>query len=105
MYFCEDFLNVCRKGRYRYLLILKLSSYHVSKLCPLATSVTRYSARAEHISHQLEAAKEAIEQQIRRLTALRPAEVPHVELVEKMKAVGPTVERFRHTAEKTPREI
>jgi len=67
-------------------------------------SVTKYSARSEHFSSQLEAAKEAIESQIRRLTAMRPAEAAETLAAQPVAEILPRImEQF--IPEKTPREI
>jgi phosphopantetheine adenylyltransferase len=69
--------------------------------------VKKYSARAEHIGQQLEAVKEAIERQIRHLSALRgPAEAPALDpVVLRKDTTAEGAERFRPAVEKTPREI
>jgi hypothetical protein len=71
-------------------------------------TVKKYSARAEHIAQQLEAAKEAIERQIRLLSALRPAEPPAAAVDPALLHKDNTLEKaelLRPAAEKTPREI
>jgi len=66
--------------------------------------VRKYSARSEHLSRQLETAKEAIEAQIRRLTALRPSEAADSLTVKPVAEILPRImEQF--IPEKTPREI
>lgn len=71
--------------------------------------VNKYSARAAHLSDQLEAAKAAIERQIRRLTALRsPTDQPLLPPAEQLSsevAKTSSAERFLSAPERTPREI
>jgi hypothetical protein len=67
-------------------------------------SVKKYSARSEHFSSLLEAVKDAIEAQIRRLTAMRPAEAADTLAAQPVVEILPCI-MDQFIREKTPREI